>query len=114
MYESKCWFLGLNYRFTGGGYQLYRCPMFLPPTPQSSSVGCSIDLSEKSGKFQRAQASVSLVGILNFHHNLIAVPIITLRTNQHSMSSALGFFLHPLDSDSELMKAEWGSCGRIN
>lgn len=51
----------------------------------------SIDLSEKL-RWKERRRRVSLVGILNFHHNLIAVPIITLRTNQHGMSSATECF----------------------
>lgn len=54
----------------------------------------SIDLSEKL-RWKERRRRVSLVGILNFHHNLIAVPIITLRTNQHGMSSATECFSNP-------------------
>lgn len=52
-------------------------------------MGSSIDLSEKSWKNFTAQASTPLFGILNFHHNLIAVPIITFRAKQQRMSLCL-------------------------
>lgn len=69
------------------------CSFHLPHNHHLLAVVSIYRRKVEISKERRRQ--VSLVGILNFHHNLIAVPIITLRTSQHSMSSAVGFFSSP-------------------